>query len=229
VGGVARRKSKTLTPEEKAKLLAQKICIKCGQPFTYIEPRPYTTADGHTKHFFYCVHEKWEGGKRIRDKHYCSSDEYIYVSKFQQDIGLTLKGALDRDRWLDYTVNIIQTMVDRALEEPENLSLKVNVIQGLLKINELVQRSLAELGVPTTTTVTVTEIPEPAVRLELDKFAGRTVVAIVYPDGQRTLKSVESMERDCKLSIYNPKICQAFETIMATVKEGGGGVEGKEG
>ena len=223
---MAKQKSKTLTPEERAKLLAQKICIKCGQPFSYIEPRPYTTADGHTKHYYYCVHEKWEGGRRIRDKHYCSSDEYVYVSKFQQDIGLTLRGALDKDRWIDYTTNIIQTMVDRVLEEPDNISLKVNVVQGLLRINELVQRSLAGLGVPTTTPVTIAEIPEPAVKLELDKFAGRVVVAIGYPDGQRMLKSLESMERDCKLNVFNPKLCQAFEAVVAmnvaTKKEGGG-------
>jgi hypothetical protein len=223
VGGVARRKSQTLSQEERARLLAQKICIKCGQPFSYLEPRPYRTGDGAVKHFFYCVHESWEGGRRKRTKHYCSSDEYVYVSKYQQDIGLTLRGALDKDRWIDYTINIIQTMVDRALEEPENVSLKVSVVQGLLKVNELVQRSLAELGVPTATPVTVTEVPEPSVRLELDKFAGKTVVAIVYPDGQRMLKSIEGMRRDCKLNIYNPKLCQAFETIMATVKEGGGG------
>jgi hypothetical protein len=135
---------------------------------------------------------------------------------------LTLKGALDKDRWIDYTLNILQTMIDRALEEPENISLKVNVIQGLLRVRELLERSLAELGVPTATPVTTTEAPEPGVKLELDKFAGRTMVAIVYPDGQRMLKSIEGMERDCKLNMYNPKLCQAFETIMATVKEGGG-------
>ena len=216
-------KTKTLSPEERARLLAQKICIKCGQPFSYIEPRPYVTADGHTKHYFYCVHEKWEGGKRIRDKHYCSSDEYVYVSRFQQDIGLTLRGALDKDRWIDYVTNIIQTMTDRALEESENLSLRVNVIQGLLKLNELVQRSLAELGVPTTTPMTVTEVPEPAVKLELDKFAGRTVVAIVYPDGQRMLRSIDSVRRDCELNVLNPRICSAFKTIIESIKEGGGG------
>jgi hypothetical protein len=226
---MAKSRSKTLTPEERAKLLAQKICIKCGQPFSYIEPRPYTTADGTTKHFYYCVHETWEGGRRKRTKHYCSSDEYIYVSKFQQDIGLTLKGALDRDRWLDYSTNIIQTMVDRALEEPENISLRVEVVQGLLRINELVQRSLTELGVPTTTPVTVVEAPEPAVKLELDKFAGRTVVAIVYPDGQRTLKSIEGMRRDCEMNIFNPKLCQAFKTIIESIKEGGKGEGSKEG
>jgi hypothetical protein len=219
---MAKSKPKTLTAEERARLLAQKICIQCGQPFSYIEPRPYTTADGTTKHFYYCVHETWEGGRRKRTKHYCSSDEYIYVSKFQQDIGLTLKGALDKDRWIDYTVSIIQTMVDRALEEPENLSLKVNVIQGLLKLNELIQRSLAELGVPATTPVTTVEAPEPSVRLEFDKFAGRTVVAIIYPDGQRMLRSIDSVKRDCELNVLNPRICSAFKTIIESMKEGGG-------
>jgi hypothetical protein len=217
-----RTKLKTLSPEERRRLLEQKICIKCGQPFSYLESRPYTAADGTTKHFYYCVHEGWIDGKRKRTKHYCSSDEYVYVSRFQQDIGLTLKGALDRDRWIDYTVNIIQTMVDRALEESENISLRVSVIQGLFKINELVQRSLAELGVPTTMPTTVAEIPEPQVRLELDKFAGKTVIAIVYHDGQRRLMSIESMERDCKLNIFNPKLCQAFNAILMSTKEGGG-------
>jgi hypothetical protein len=221
-GSKPKTKPKTLSPEERARLLAQKICVQCGQPFTYLEPRPYTTADGTTKHFYYCVHETWDGGRRKRTKHYCSTDQYVYVSKFQQDIGLTLKGALDKDRWIDYTTSIVQTMVDRALEEPENISLKVNVVQGLLKLNELIQRSLAELGVPTTTSVIAVEVSEPGVKLELDKFAGRTVIAIVYPNGERALKSIESMKRDCKLNIFNPKLCQMFETIMATVKEGGG-------
>jgi hypothetical protein len=222
VGGVAGQKPKTLSPEERARLLEQKICVQCGQPFSYLEPRPYRTSDGAVKHFFYCVHKSWEGGRRKRTKHYCSSDEYVYVSKYQQDIGLTLRGALDKDRWIDYVTNIVQTMVDRALEEPENLSLKVNVVQGLLRLNELVQRSLAELRVPTATPVTTTEAPEPSVKLELDKFAGRTMVAIVYPDGQRMLKSIEGMRRDCDMNIFNPKICQAFEAVLATVKEGGG-------
>jgi hypothetical protein len=222
VGGVAGQKSKTLKPEERARLLAQKICVQCGQPFSYLEPRPYQTSDGSVKHYYYCVHEKWEGGKRKRTRHYCSSDEYIYVSKFQQDIGLSLRGALDRDRWLDYTTSIIQTMVDRALEEPENISLKVSVVQGLLKLNELIQRSLAELGVPTTTPTIVTEIPEPSVKLELDKFAGRTVVAIVYPDGQRMLRSIDSVKKDCELNVLNPRICSVFKTIIESMKEGGG-------
>jgi hypothetical protein len=219
---VSKVKPKTMTPEERAKLLAQKICIQCGQPFSYLEPRPYVTADGTTKHYYYCVHEKWDGSKRKRSRHYCSSDEYIYVSKFQQDIGLTLKGALDRDRWIDYTVNIIETMVDRALEEPENISLKVNVVQGLLKLNELIQRSLAELGVPTATPAATIEAPEPSVKLEIGKLAGRTVIAIVYPDGQRTLRSIDAFKRDCELNILNPRICSAFKTIIESMKEGGG-------
>jgi hypothetical protein len=215
--------ARRLTEEERARLLEQRICIQCGQPFSYLEPRPYQASDGAVKHFYYCVHEKWEGGKRKRTRHYCSSDEYIYVSKYQQDVGLTLKGALDKDRWIDYIVNITQTMVDRALEEPENVSLKVNVIQGLLRVRELLERSLAELGVPTATTVTITEAPEPAVKLEIDKLAGRTVIAIVYPDGQRVMRSVDAVKRDCELNIYNPKICSAFNTIIESMKEGGGG------
>jgi hypothetical protein len=214
--------ARRLTEEERARLLEQRICIQCGQPFSYLEPRPYQASDGTVKHFYYCVHERWEGGKRKRTRHYCSSDEYIYVSKFQQDIGLTLKGALDRDRWIDYTVNIIETMVDRALEEPENISLKVNVVQGLLKLNELIQRSLAELGVPTATPAATIEAPEPSVKLEIGKLAGRTVIAIVYPDGQRTLRSIDAFKRDCELNILNPRICSAFKTIIESMKEGGG-------
>jgi hypothetical protein len=97
-------------------------------------------------------------------------------------------------------------------------------------VRELVERSLAELGVPTTTPVVATEVPEPSVKLELDKFAGKVVVAIVYPDGQRALKFIDSMKRDCELNIFNPKLCQAFEAVLPTVqqsaKEGGGGVGG---
>jgi hypothetical protein len=222
VVAVPKATARRLTEEERARLLAQKICVQCGQPFSYLEPRPYVTADGTTKHYYYCVHERWEGGRRKRTRHYCSSDEYVYVSKYQQDIGLTLKGALDKDRWVDYVTNIVQTMTDRALEEPENLSLKVNVVQGLLRVRELVERSLAELGVPTVAGATATEIPEPAVKLEIDRLAGRNVVAIVYPNGERTIRSIESMRRDCDMNIYNPKICSVFNAIIESIKEGGG-------
>jgi hypothetical protein len=222
VVAVPKTRSKTLSPEERARLLAQKICVKCGQPFSYLEPRPYHTSDGAVKHFYYCVHERWEGGKRRRTKHYCSSDEYVYVSKFQQDIGLTLKGALDKDRWIDYTTNIIQTMVDRALEEPENISLKVNVVQGLLRVRELVERSLAELGVPTTAQVTVLpEVPEPRATVRVVKLITTNAIEVTYA-GKRLVVSIDNFIEGCKASIFNPRLCQTFETVMATLKEGGG-------
>jgi hypothetical protein len=226
VVAVPKATAKRLTEEERARLLAQKICVRCGQPFSYLESRPYTTSDGITKHFYYCVHEEWIGGKRKRTKHYCSSDEYVYVSKFQQDIGLTLRGALDRDRWLDYTINIVQTMVDRALEEPENLSLKINVVQGLLKINELVQRSLAELGVPTATQMTVIpEVPEPRASIRVVKLITTNAIEVTYA-GKRLVVSIDNFREGCNANIFNPKLCQAFEVIQSSIKlsnkEGGG-------
>jgi hypothetical protein len=48
------------------------------------------------------------------------------------------------------------------------------------------------------------------------------VVAIVYPDGQRMLRSIDSVKKDCELNVLNPRICSTFKTIIESMKEGGG-------
>jgi hypothetical protein len=175
------------------KLLDMKLCVRCGKPFSYVEP-----ARRGNKLYLYCVHESWNGGVRKRIKHYCGpADVYDYCSRLHGDIGLTLKAPLDHNRWIEYIINIVETMVDRALEEPRNRPLKDRVTQGLLKIRQVVERSLLELGVE------VSQLKEPTVRVSVDI----NHVDIMLPNGRRWVLDRESVVELCSNSLLHPRLC----------------------
>jgi len=153
VCGLGRR----LTKEEKEKYkhliervkaeyrrLRGSLCGFCGQPFNHLETREYVDSEGELKVYLICVHRTPDGR---REAHSCGSNKYTYVSKSHQAIGLTLSNILDDDQWVNYVVNIIETMVARITSDPEGGSrLKPKVLEGLRRIREVVEGGLRELG-----------------------------------------------------------------------------------
>jgi hypothetical protein len=170
------------------KLLGMKVCVRCGRPFSYVEP-----ARRGGRLYIYCVHESWNGGVRRRVKHYCGpADVYDYCSRLHGDIGLTLKTPLDHNRWVEYVTSMVETMVSRALEEPRNRTLRDGVVQGLLKIRQAVERGLLELG-----------IKEPMIRVSVDG----NHVDVMLPSGRRWTLDRELVVELCTHNLLHPRLC----------------------
>jgi uncharacterized membrane protein YebE (DUF533 family) len=89
-------------------------------------------------------------------------------------------------------------------------------------VRELVERSLAELGVPTTAQVTVMpEVPEPRATVRVVKLITTNAIEVTYA-GKRLVVSIDNFREGCKANIFNPKLCQAFNAILTSTKEGSG-------
>jgi hypothetical protein len=120
------------------------LCGFCGQPFNHLETREYVDSEGELKVYLICVH-RTPDGKRIT--HACGANKYTYVSKSHQAIGLTLSNILDEDQWVNYIINIVETMVARVTSDPEGgLRLRAKVLEGLRRIKATVEEGLRELG-----------------------------------------------------------------------------------
>jgi hypothetical protein len=120
------------------------LCGFCGQPFNHLETREYVDSEGELKVYLICVHRTPDGRKVT---HTCGANKYTYVSKSHQAIGLTLSNILDDEQWVNYVINIIETMVARVTSDPEGgLRLKHKVVEGLRRVGAVVEEGLRELG-----------------------------------------------------------------------------------
>jgi hypothetical protein len=120
------------------------LCGFCGQPFNHLETREYIDSEGELKVYLICVH-RTPDGRRVA--HTCGANKYTYVSKSHQAIGLTLSNVLDEDQWVNYIINIVETMVARVTSDPEGARLKPKVVEGLRRVKAAVEEGLRELGV----------------------------------------------------------------------------------
>jgi len=83
--------------------LSQRICPRCGEPFSYVKRR---VVNGRT--YLYAVHYLGytkEGGKVRKITRECylgPEDRYIHASTTHEKEGLQLKGLVDRRRLLEY-------------------------------------------------------------------------------------------------------------------------------
>jgi hypothetical protein len=54
---------------------------------------------------------------------------------------------LDEDQWVNYIINIVETMVARVTSDPEGgARLRPKVLEGLRRIRVVVEEGLRELG-----------------------------------------------------------------------------------
>jgi hypothetical protein len=119
-------------------------CGYCGQPFNHLETREYVDSEGELKVYLICVHRTPDGRKV---SHSCGSNKYTYVSKSHQAIGLTLSNILNDEQWVNYVINIIETMVARVTSDPEGgVRLRPKVVEGLRRVKATVEGGLRELG-----------------------------------------------------------------------------------
>ncbi|MDK2384597.1 MAG: hypothetical protein QI199_07310, partial [Candidatus Korarchaeota archaeon] len=86
--------------------MSEKICPRCGQPYSYIERR---TVKGSKQVYFYAVHIYKEGSKWRKKRCYLGPKLYSRVTPLQ---GFPLRGLIgeSRHRLLDYLNSIVSEL-----------------------------------------------------------------------------------------------------------------------
>ena len=115
----------------------EKICPRCGLPYSYIEK--------HGK-YYYAVHylgySKTPSGrvrKKVR-KCYLGADIYNYVTRLHFREGLILRGLIDPDRAISY-INALINYIRRSKLDPGEALKLADKFQELAKaLREIAER-----------------------------------------------------------------------------------------
>ena len=105
----------------------QRICPRCGRPFTYLERH---IVRGNI--YYYAVHEARENGRRVRDKHYVGPAEYVAGRATHAWLGVEWEGAVnpDPERLLEYLQRVLDAVMARADEMSPEVIEKVRAELG---------------------------------------------------------------------------------------------------
>ncbi len=100
--------------------MSEKICPRCGQPYSYIERR---TIKGSKQVYFYAVHVYKEGDRWKKKRCYLGPKFYSRVTPLQ---GFQLRGLMGEScqRLLDYLEGIISELERMELDSESRRRLK---------------------------------------------------------------------------------------------------------
>jgi len=90
----------------------ERICPKCGFPYSYIEERKV----GNNV-YYYAVHYLKTKGKRKKRYCYLGAKDYINVAKVHEDLGLSFHSQVQNNRALSYLRQILSYFENEASEE----------------------------------------------------------------------------------------------------------------
>ena len=107
------------------------VCPRCGRKIDRILVREI-----RNRKYVYAVHRIKEGGKTVKKQCYLGPvDQYKYVSRLHEDIGIELKGAWKTDRLLDYLEEILYALRYQLSEiPPERREILKHLLQELLEL-----------------------------------------------------------------------------------------------
>ncbi len=91
--------------------MSQRVCPKCGLPYSYLEKR-----EVNGRVYYYAVHYYREGGKRRKRRCYLGPKVYGYVSPIQ---GFPLRGMNELGRYLEYLEHLVVELSEAELSEAE--------------------------------------------------------------------------------------------------------------
>ena len=118
-----------------------RICPRCGLPISWIEKRK-------TPHnnYYYAVHRIKVSKNKVKIKkcYLGPIEDYIYVTRLHEDIGLVLKGMNNGSRVLEYLRDIHEFVERNNLKKEFLLELK-RVIEA---INDLIDLKLLDYQNP---------------------------------------------------------------------------------
>ena len=107
------------------------VCPRCGLPIKRILVREISG-----RKYVYAVHYIERDGKKVKKQCYLGPvDQYKYVSRLHEDLGLLLVGAWKDDRILDYLEEILYALRYQLSEiPPERREILKRLLQELLEL-----------------------------------------------------------------------------------------------
>ena len=104
----------------------EKLCPKCGLPYSYIEERKV----GNNV-YYYAVHYSKIKGKRRKRYCYLGPKSYVNVARTHEDLGLSFKGQIQNNRAIAYLKQILGYLENEAKEEEKEEA--VSLIKNFLE------------------------------------------------------------------------------------------------
>jgi hypothetical protein len=179
-----------------AKPVGRRVCPRCGLPFKSLGKQ---VLRGNT--YYYAIHFVRSEGRTIEWPCYLGPREYILVTKLHESEGLTLRGAIESERFVEYVREAVETKASVARVNPDA---KPAILRELLEARRAIDRGLAELGAAEATKYN-TEPPKATARII--NVAGKPAVEISY-NNTRLIQSVETFKKLCENKVYNPQLCE---------------------
>ncbi len=178
------------------KPVGRRVCPRCGLPFRSLGK---LNKGGNT--YYYAIHDIRYEGKSITWPCYLGPRSYVYVSKLHEDVGLTLRGAVEPERFTEYVRDVVATKVSIAAK---NREARPHIVKELLEARRIINIGLARLGVEAENN---TEQP-PRATAKLTTVAGKPAVEITLDNGPRLTMSLTTFKKLCENKVYNPLLCE---------------------
>ena len=177
-----------------ARPIGRRVCPRCGLPFKSLNKH-----EKGSNVYYYAIHTIKYGGKTITWPCYLGPKEYIYVSLTHEEEGLTLRGAIETQRFVEYVREVVETKVSIAEINPDARPV---IVKDLVEARNIISRGLAKLGVaevgadpPKATVKTTTVAGKPAVEITLDNGSPGLIM------------SISTFKKLCEARALNPLLC----------------------
>jgi hypothetical protein len=126
--------------DAKVKFIGRRLCPRCSFPFKSLGK---ITIGGNT--YYVARHVVYVEGQKIPVWDcYLGPSEYIYVTPLHEDLDLTLRGAVEEGRWVEYIERIVSSVLEKARMSKD----KSKYIDGMLRVREIVMKAFRELVEP---------------------------------------------------------------------------------
>jgi hypothetical protein len=179
------------------KPIGRRVCPRCGLPFRSLAK---LETGGNT--YYYAVHDVRFEGKSITWPCYLGPRSYVYVSKLHENEGLTLRGAVEPERFTEYVKEVVATKVSIATNNQEA---RPRIVKELLEARRVISVGLARLGVEVENNI---EPEPPKATVKITKVAGKPAVEIALDDGSPGLiMSISTFKQLCEARALNPLLC----------------------
>jgi hypothetical protein len=112
---------------ESGKVSLKPRCPRCGYEISWIE----RIRRGDRVYYLAVHYLGYSGKKKKVRKCYLGPEEYVYVSRTHQDLGIVFEGAIDDRRIINYLHTFIKALTKIELEKPILIEI-LNILKHLV-------------------------------------------------------------------------------------------------